>query len=55
MPSSPVTIFVWTDIVSHPMGVFTYGTTLIRMKTIVGSLFGTKTPNSMLGAAMMVC
>lgn len=48
MLSSPFTIFVWTDIVSHPMGAFTYGTTLIMMKTIVGFLSGTKTPSSML-------
>jgi hypothetical protein len=30
------------------MGAFTYGTTLIMMKTIVGFLSGTKTPSSML-------
>jgi hypothetical protein len=37
------------------MGVSTFGIVLVIMKKTIGSLFGTKTPSSMLGVAKMVC
>jgi hypothetical protein len=47
--------FVLVDTISHPMGASTFGIVLVMMRKTIGSLFGAKTPSSMLGVAKMVC